>query len=40
MTGGDVCEPYVIEQLAGQCRLHNFYGPTEATVLVDQPAEH
>jgi amino acid adenylation domain-containing protein/thioester reductase-like protein len=34
MTGGDVCEPYVIEQLAGQCRLHNFYGPTEATVLV------
>jgi amino acid adenylation domain-containing protein/thioester reductase-like protein len=33
ITGGDLCEPYVIEQLAGQCRLHNFYGPTEATVL-------
>jgi amino acid adenylation domain-containing protein/thioester reductase-like protein len=33
ITGGDVCEPCVIEQLAGQCRLHNFYGPTEATVL-------
>ena len=33
ITGGDVCEPYVIEQLSGQCRLHNFYGPTEATVL-------
>jgi amino acid adenylation domain-containing protein/thioester reductase-like protein len=34
ITGGDVCEPCVIEQLAGQCSLHNFYGPTEATVLV------
>lgn len=34
MTGGDVCEPCVIERLAGQCHLHNFYGPTEATVLV------
>lgn len=34
ITGGDVCEPCVIEQLSGQCRLHNFYGPTEATVLV------
>ncbi|NWE39007.1 non-ribosomal peptide synthetase [Pseudomonas yamanorum] len=34
MTGGDVCEPYVIERLARQCSLHNFYGPTEATVLV------
>lgn len=33
LTGGDFCEPYVIEQLAGQCQLHNFYGPTEATVL-------
>ncbi|MDY7567363.1 non-ribosomal peptide synthetase [Pseudomonas sp. RTC3] len=34
MTGGDVCEPYVIERLAGQCRFYNLYGPTEATVLV------
>lgn len=33
ITGGDVCEPYVIERLAGQCHLHNIYGPTEATVL-------
>ena len=33
-TGGDACEPYVIERLAGQCHLHNLYGPTEATVLV------
>ena len=34
LTGGDACEPYVIERLAGQCQLHNLYGPTEATVLV------
>ncbi|MFO2466567.1 amino acid adenylation domain-containing protein [Pseudomonas sp. 15FMM2] len=34
LTGGDLCEPHVIAQLAGQCALHNFYGPTEATVLV------
>lgn len=34
VTGGDVCEPYVIERLAGQCRFHNLYGPTETTVLV------
>ncbi|RRV03867.1 amino acid adenylation domain-containing protein [Pseudomonas sp. v388] len=34
MTGGDVCEPWVIERLADQCRFHNLYGPTEATVLV------
>ncbi|MDB5983918.1 MAG: non-ribosomal peptide synthetase-related protein [Pseudomonas sp.] len=34
MTGGDVCEPYVIERLAGECRFHNLYGPTEATVLI------
>jgi len=34
LTGGDVCEPCVIEQLAGQCQFHNLYGPTEATVLV------
>lgn len=34
LTGGDFCEPCVIEQLAGQCQLHNLYGPTEATVLV------
>lgn len=33
-TGGDVCEPYVIERLAGQCHFHNLYGPTETTVLV------
>jgi len=33
ITGGDVCEPAVIAQLAGQCQLHNIYGPTEATVL-------
>ncbi|AHC32730.1 MULTISPECIES: amino acid adenylation domain-containing protein [unclassified Pseudomonas] len=43
LTGGDACEPYVIEQLAGQCQLHNLYGPTEATVLVThrtlQPAD-
>ncbi|MGB3123013.1 MAG: amino acid adenylation domain-containing protein [Pseudomonas sp.] len=32
-TGGDTCEPYVIERLAGQCQVHNLYGPTEATVL-------
>ncbi|MFJ3471120.1 non-ribosomal peptide synthetase [Pseudomonas sp. NPDC090201] len=34
MTGGDVCEPYVIERLAAQCQFHNLYGPTEATVLI------
>ncbi|WP_119738370.1 amino acid adenylation domain-containing protein [Pseudomonas sp. Larv2_ips] len=34
MTGGDACEPHVIECLASQCHLHNFYGPTETTVLV------
>lgn len=34
LTGGEVCEPHVIERLAGQCQLHNLYGPTEATVLV------
>lgn len=34
MTGGDVCEPFVIEQLTRQGRLHNLYGPTEATVLI------
>lgn len=33
MTGGDLCEPWVIERLASQCHLHNLYGPTEATVL-------
>jgi len=33
-TGGDVCEPYVIERLAAQCPFHNLYGPTEATVLI------
>ncbi|MGY2375052.1 amino acid adenylation domain-containing protein [Pseudomonas sp. SDO524_S393] len=33
-TGGDACEPSVIERLAGECQLHNLYGPTEATVLV------
>ncbi|MCF5548219.1 amino acid adenylation domain-containing protein [Pseudomonas salomonii] len=34
LTGGDACEPHVIERLAGQCQLHNLYGPTETTVLV------
>lgn len=34
LTGGDTCEPYVIERLASQCQFHNFYGPTETTVLV------
>ncbi|ROM66169.1 peptide transporter [Pseudomonas brassicacearum] len=33
ITGGDVCEPFVIEQLAPQFRFHNIYGPTETTVL-------
>ena len=33
-TGGDVCEPLVIERLAAQCHFHNLYGPTEATVLI------
>jgi len=33
ITGGDVCEPYVIEQLVKQCQFHNIYGPTETTVL-------
>ncbi|EJM11831.1 amino acid adenylation enzyme/thioester reductase family protein [Pseudomonas sp. GM18] len=34
MTGGDVCEPYVIQQLTRQGNLYNLYGPTEATVLI------
>ncbi|WP_448653496.1 amino acid adenylation domain-containing protein [Pseudomonas fluorescens] len=34
LTGGDTCEPYVIERLASQCQFHNLYGPTETTVLV------
>lgn len=33
LTGGETCEPHVIERLAGQCQLHNLYGPTETTVL-------
>ncbi|WP_339101961.1 non-ribosomal peptide synthetase [Pseudomonas sp. G166] len=33
ITGGDVCEPFVIERLAPQCKFHNIYGPTETTVL-------
>lgn len=33
ITGGDVCEPEVIERLAGRCHVHNIYGPTETTVL-------
>ncbi|MGF6097022.1 amino acid adenylation domain-containing protein [Pseudomonas sp. 18175] len=44
LTGGDACEPHVIERLAGQCQFHNLYGPTEATVLVThrtfQPADN
>ncbi|WP_191489283.1 amino acid adenylation domain-containing protein [Pseudomonas sp. FEN] len=34
MTGGDVCEPDVIEKLAAHCHFYNLYGPTESTVLV------
>jgi amino acid adenylation domain-containing protein len=34
MTGGDVCEPWVIQQLTRQGKLYNLYGPTEATVLI------
>ncbi|WP_274643352.1 non-ribosomal peptide synthetase [Pseudomonas serbica] len=34
MTGGDVCEPWVIEQLSRQGNLYNLYGPTETTVLI------
>lgn len=34
MTGGDVCEPWIIEQLTRQGNLYNLYGPTEATVLI------
>ncbi|MGY2254698.1 amino acid adenylation domain-containing protein [Pseudomonas reactans] len=34
LTGGDVCEPHVIERLSAQCQFHNLYGPTEATVLI------
>jgi thioester reductase-like protein/amino acid adenylation domain-containing protein len=34
MTGGDVCEPEVINRLAATCSFHNLYGPTEATVLI------
>jgi len=33
ITGGDVCEPAVLEAFAHRCQLHNIYGPTEATVL-------
>ena len=44
VTGGDVCEPHVIEQLVGHCALHNIYGPTETTVLATcrtfQPADN
>lgn len=44
MTGGDVCEPYVIEQLTRQGNLYNLYGPTEATVLITarqlRPGDH
>ncbi|VVP56884.1 Linear gramicidin synthase subunit D [Pseudomonas fluorescens] len=44
MTGGDVCEPWVIEQLSRQGKLYNLYGPTEATVLITarkrQPGDH
>ncbi|WP_212626092.1 non-ribosomal peptide synthetase [Pseudomonas sp. PP3] len=34
MTGGDVCEPWVIQQLTRQGKFYNLYGPTEATVLI------
>ena len=40
LTGGDVCEPHVIERLAGQCRFHNLYGPTETTVLATHRTLH
>ncbi len=33
VTGGDVCEPAVLEAFANRCHLHNIYGPTETTVL-------
>ncbi|WP_455920806.1 non-ribosomal peptide synthetase [Pseudomonas putida] len=33
ITGGDVCEPAVLEAFAHRCQLHNIYGPTETTVL-------
>ncbi|PVZ16478.1 MULTISPECIES: amino acid adenylation domain-containing protein [unclassified Pseudomonas] len=33
ITGGDVCEPHVVEALAPHTHLHNIYGPTETTVL-------
>ncbi|WP_430962791.1 amino acid adenylation domain-containing protein [Pseudomonas juntendi] len=33
VTGGDVCEPHVIDGLGAHCHLHNIYGPTETTVL-------
>jgi amino acid adenylation domain-containing protein/thioester reductase-like protein len=33
-TGGDVCEPWIIDRLAQHCRFINLYGPTETTVLV------
>ncbi|VVP49553.1 non-ribosomal peptide synthetase [Pseudomonas fluorescens] len=34
MTGGDVCEPWVIQQLTRQGKFYNLYGPTETTVLI------
>ncbi|UII71710.1 amino acid adenylation domain-containing protein [Pseudomonas sp. HN11] len=40
LTGGDVCEPHVIERLAGQCQFHNLYGPTETTVLATHRTLH
>ncbi len=33
-TGGDICEPWVIDRLVAQCNLYNLYGPTETTVLI------
>ena len=39
-TGGDVCEPHVIERLAAGCKFHNLYGPTEATVLITAVQMH
>lgn len=33
ITGGDICEPHVIDGLGEHCYLHNIYGPTETTVL-------
>ncbi len=40
ITGGDVCEPAVLEAFAHRCQLHNIYGPTETTVLATTRLMH